>query len=27
VPGDRIRVTARGSELVFEKKRDMRAAG
>jgi ATP-dependent Clp protease ATP-binding subunit ClpB len=26
-PGDRIRVTARGSELVFEKKRDMRATG
>jgi ATP-dependent Clp protease ATP-binding subunit ClpB len=27
MPGDRIRVTARGSELVFEKKRDMRATG
>jgi ATP-dependent Clp protease ATP-binding subunit ClpB len=27
LPGDRIRVTVRGSELVFEKKRDMRATG
>src|SRR5277367_5350404 len=27
VPGDRIRVTARNSELVFEKKREMRATG
>jgi ATP-dependent Clp protease ATP-binding subunit ClpB len=26
LPGDRIRVTVRGSELVFEKKRDIRAA-
>jgi ATP-dependent Clp protease ATP-binding subunit ClpB len=26
LPGDRVRVTARGSELVFEKKREMRAA-
>jgi len=25
MPGDRIRVTTRGSELVFEKKRDIRA--
>jgi ATP-dependent Clp protease ATP-binding subunit ClpB len=27
LPGDRVRVTVRGSELVFEKKRDMRATG
>jgi ATP-dependent Clp protease ATP-binding subunit ClpB len=27
LPGDRIRVTARGSELVFEKQREMRATG
>src|SRR6202049_2911402 len=27
MPGDRIRVSTRGSELVFEKKRDMRAVG
>src|SRR5579863_1567669 len=27
VPGDRIRVGVRGSELVFEKKRQMRAVG
>ncbi|MFI4895206.1 MAG: ATP-dependent chaperone ClpB [Steroidobacterales bacterium] len=27
VPGDRIRVAVRGSELVFEKKRQMRAVG
>ena len=26
LPGDRVRVTVRGSELVFEKKRDIRAA-
>src|ERR1700689_3543499 len=26
-PGDRVRVGVRGSELVFEKKRDMRATG
>ena len=27
VPGDRVRVTVRGSELVFDKKRRMRAVG
>jgi len=27
MPGDRIRVSTRGSELVFEKKREMRAVG
>jgi ATP-dependent Clp protease ATP-binding subunit ClpB len=27
LPGDRIRVSARGSELLFEKKREMRAVG
>jgi ATP-dependent Clp protease ATP-binding subunit ClpB len=27
VPGDRLRVSVRGSELVFEKKRQMRAVG
>jgi ATP-dependent Clp protease ATP-binding subunit ClpB len=27
LPGDRIRVTVRNSELVFEKKREMRATG
>jgi len=27
MPGDRIRVSTRGSELVFEKKRQMRAVG
>jgi len=27
VPGDRVRVTVRGTELVFEKKRPMRAVG
>jgi ATP-dependent Clp protease ATP-binding subunit ClpB len=27
VPGDRVRVSVRGSELVFEKKRQMRAVG
>src|SRR5580693_5048224 len=27
LPGDRVRVTARNSELVFEKKREMRATG
>jgi ATP-dependent Clp protease ATP-binding subunit ClpB len=27
VPGDRVRVTVRGSELVFDKKRQMRAVG
>jgi ATP-dependent Clp protease ATP-binding subunit ClpB len=27
VPGDRVRVAVRGSELVFEKKRQMRAVG
>jgi len=27
LPGDRIRVSTRGSELVFEKQRDMRATG
>jgi ATP-dependent Clp protease ATP-binding subunit ClpB len=26
-PGDRVRVSVRGSELVFERKRDMRAVG
>jgi ATP-dependent Clp protease ATP-binding subunit ClpB len=27
LPGDRVRVTVRGSELVFEKKREMKATG
>jgi ATP-dependent Clp protease ATP-binding subunit ClpB len=27
VPGDRVKVTVRGSELVFDKKRQMRAVG
>ena len=27
VPGDRVRVSVRGSELVFEKQREMRAVG
>jgi ATP-dependent Clp protease ATP-binding subunit ClpB len=27
LPGDRVRVTARNSELVFEKKREMKATG
>jgi len=27
LPGDQVRVTVRGSELVFEKKREMRATG
>jgi ATP-dependent Clp protease ATP-binding subunit ClpB len=27
VPGDRVRVTVRGSELVFDRKRSMRAVG